>query len=109
MDSTTNSSKKRYTFFSNFIPTKNLSIFRNKSSTTDNLIHHMPQQPKFYNSQININTEQTSIPICISRGWLKRRSQRPMSLDLDLVRDFLINKDRHLIDSRQKRFGMTIK
>lgn len=83
-----NSSKKRHSFLSQFLSTKNLSIFRTKSSAND-----IYKNSKQYQSQVDINSEQTQIPICISRGWLKKHSQRPMSLDLELVKDLLINNN----------------
>ena len=100
IDSNRNSSKKRNTFFSHFLSTKNLSLFRNKPSiTTDNTIN-ISKECKHYQSQININTDQTSVPICISRGWLKKRLQRPVSLDLDLVRSFITNNNGQLIEQQ---------
>ena len=82
----TNSSKKRYTFFSNFLSSKNLSIFRNKTSS------NATKEPQHYKSQLNLNTQQqqqtTPVPMCIGRGWLKKRLKRPISLDLDLVKTF---------------------
>ena len=80
-----NASKKRHSFFSNFLSSKNLSIFRNKTSTS-----HAGKESPHYKSQINLNTQQqaTPVPMCISRGWLKKRLKRPISLDLDLVRTF---------------------
>ena len=80
-----NSSKKRHSFFSNFLSSTNLSIFRNKTSTT-----HVAKELPHYKSQINLNTQQqtTPVPMCISRGWLKKRLKRPISLDLDLVKTF---------------------
>jgi hypothetical protein len=101
----TNLSKRRNSLFSHFLAAKNLSIFRDRSPTTDHTMYRMSKEPRYYNSQININTEPVSIPICISRGWLKRRSQRPFSLDLDRVKDILINNDGYLINPRPKRIG----
>jgi hypothetical protein len=98
-NSNINLSKKRHSFFSYFLSTKNLSIFRNKSSTTNDL----SKNSKHYQSQINIHSEQTQIPVCISRGWLKKRSQRPISLDLDLVKDFLVNNEGHSIEQQPFR------
>jgi len=107
-DSTAMSSKKRNIFFGHLLATKNLSIFRSRSPIMDNPIE-ISKDSKLYKSQLNINCEQKSIPICISRGWLKKRSQRPISLDLDLVKDLLINNDGHLIElqQRQKQIGIT--
>jgi hypothetical protein len=78
--SNTNLAKKRHSFLSHFLSTKNLSIFRSKSPT-----NNLSNDAKHYQSHIDIPSEQTSIPLCISRGWLKRHSQRPISLDLDLI------------------------
>jgi len=85
----TNSSKKRNTFFSHFLSSKNLSIFRNKTSTSHNTIN-ASKESQHYKSQINLNTQQqqTPVPMCIGRGWLKKRLKRPISLDLDLVKTF---------------------
>ena len=80
--SNTNLAKKRHSFLSHFLSTKNLSIFRTKSPTIDN---------KLYQSQNDIHFDQTSAPVCISRGWLKRHAQRPISFDLDLIKDSIIN------------------
>ena len=89
--SNTNSSKRRQTFFSQFLSPKNLSIFRNKTSTGTNTLNTCKQSPQ-YKSQANLPTvgqqQPTPIPMCISRGWLKKRSKRPISLDLDLVKTF---------------------
>ena len=91
--STTNSSKRRQTFFSQFLSSKNLSIFRNKTSTGTNTLNTCKQSPQ-YKSQVNLQTaaaqpqQATPIPMCISRGWLKKRSKRPISLDLELVKTF---------------------
>jgi len=82
-----NPSKKRNTFFSHFLSPKNLSIFRNKTSTTNSTIN-ASKKPQHYKSQININTQETPVPMCISRGWLKKRLNRPVSLDLDLAQTF---------------------
>ena len=89
----TNLSKKRNTFLSHFLPSKNLSIFRNKTSTNANT-NDLSKDKPIYKSQININTQpqpqqQTPIPMCIGRGWLKKRLKRPISLDLDLVKTFV--------------------
>jgi hypothetical protein len=81
--------KKRHSFFSHYFSTKNLSIFRNKSS-------------KHYQSQIDINSQQTQIPICISRAWSKRHLQRPSSFDLDHFKNFLINNNEHFIEQQPK-------
>jgi hypothetical protein len=96
-NSNTNLSKKRHSFFGYFFSTKNLSIFRNKSSTNDS--------SKKYQSTTDINSEQTSIPVCISRGWLKKQTQRPSSLDLDLVKDLLINNDGQQLQLSQENLG----
>jgi hypothetical protein len=101
-DSNTSSSKKRHTFFSNFLSTKHLSVFRTKPSATDNTIN-ISKERKHYRSQININTEQTPIPICIGRGWLKKRVHRPISLDLDLVKNFVTNNDGQPIEQQQQQ------
>ncbi|CAF0899264.1 unnamed protein product [Adineta steineri] len=81
----TNGPKKRHTFLSHFLSTRNLSIFRNKPSTTVNNTLPISKESPHYKSQININTQQTPVPMCIGRGWLKKRLKRPVSLDLDLV------------------------
>ncbi len=95
-DSNTNLAKKRNSFLSHILSTKNLSIFRNKSSIND-----ISKNSKLYQSHHDINSEQRQIPICISRGWLKKRSsQRPISLDLDIVKDFLINNNEHFIEQQ---------
>lgn len=87
----TSLSKKRHTFLSHFLPSKNLSIFRNKPSTNTN-IGDISKDVPLYKSQITINTQlqqqQTPIPMCIGRSWLKKRLKRPISLDLDLVKNF---------------------
>jgi len=89
--------KKRHSFFSHYFSTKNLSIFRNKSSIND-----ISKNSKLYQSHHDINSEQRQTPICISRGWLKKRSsQRPISLDLDIIKDFLINNNEHFIEQQQ--------
>jgi len=106
-NSNTNLAKKRNSFFSHFLSTKNLSIFRNKSLRND-----ISKNTKLYQSHLDINSEQTQIPVCISRGWLKKRSQRPISLDLDIVKDFLINNNENFIEQQpptyQKQFGTII-
>ena len=90
-----NSSKKRQTFFSHLLPGKTLSIFRTKTSSPDrpvidNSISTAPaKQPSHHKSQINISTRQTSVPMCMGRGWLKKRSKRPISLDLDLAKSLV--------------------
>ena len=86
----TNSSKKRHTFFSNFLSSKNLSIFRNKTSTNNHHTINASKESQHYKSQFNLNTqpETTPVPMCIGRGWLKKRLKRPISLDLDLVKTF---------------------
>ncbi|CAF5218426.1 unnamed protein product [Rotaria magnacalcarata] len=83
---TTNPSKKRNTFFSNFLSSKSLSIFRNKTSTTSNNAKTTSKESQHYKSQINVNSQQTPVPMCIGRGWLKKHVKRPISLDLDLVK-----------------------
>ena len=90
--SNTNPSKRRHAFFSHFLPSKNLSIFRNKTSTGTNTLNTCKQSPQ-YKSQISLQipsqqSQQTPAPMCISRGWLKKRLKRPISLDLDLVKTF---------------------
>jgi hypothetical protein len=102
-----NPSKKRNTFFSHFLPSKNLSIFRNKTSTTTHNTINACKQSQHYKSQININTQQqTSAPMCIGRGWLKKRLKRPISLDLDLVKTFTqqssINNNEELVEEHQQ-------
>lgn len=106
-NSNRNSSKKRHSFFSQFLSTKNLSIFRHKSSTNDTF-----KDSKQYQSEIDITSDQTQVPICISRGWVKKHSQRPISLDLELVKDLLISNhnNEHFIEqtspiSYKKHFG----
>jgi hypothetical protein len=66
-----------------------LSIFRNKTSTHNHTIN-ASKESQHYKSQFNLNTqaETTPVPMCIGRGWLKKRLKRPISLDLDLVRNF---------------------
>jgi len=109
----TNPSKKRNTFFSQFLSSKNLSIFRNKTSTTttttapttnDNSIN-ISKESQHYKSQININTQQTPVPMCIGRSWLKKRTKRPVSLDLDLAKTFTqqlpINNNGQLVEEHQ--------
>jgi hypothetical protein len=108
----TNPSKKRNTFFSQFLSSKNLSIFRNKTSTTtttttpptDNSINIL-KESQHYKSQININTQQTPVPMCIGRSWLKKRTKRPVSLDLDLAKTFTqqlpINNNGQLVEEHQ--------
>ena len=87
-----NSSKKRQAFFSHLLPSKSLSIFRNKTSPPDqpiidNSISTAPaKQPSHHKSQINISNRQAAGPMCMGRGWLKKRSKRPISLDLDLAK-----------------------
>ncbi|CAF1653209.1 unnamed protein product [Adineta ricciae] len=83
----TNGPKKRNAFLSHFLSTRNLSIFRNKTSTTTSN-HTLPitKESQHYKSQLNINTQSTPVPMCIGRGWLKKRMKRPVSLDLDLVK-----------------------
>lgn len=111
----TNPSKKRNTFFSQFLSSKNLSIFRNKTSsssiTTTPTPNNLSKESQHYKSQININTQQTPIPMCISRGWLKKRLKRPVSLDLDLVKTFTqqqqqqqssINNNGQLVEEHQQ-------
>lgn len=79
-------SKKRNAFLSHFLSTRNLSIFRNKTSTTSN--HTLPsaKDSQHYKSQVNITSQATPVPMCIGRGWLKKRLKRPVSLDLELVK-----------------------
>ncbi|UJR23292.1 hypothetical protein I4U23_026308 [Adineta vaga] len=81
-----NGPKKRNAFLSHFLSTRNLSIFRNKTATTTNNTLPISKESQHYKSQLNINTQQTPIPMCIGRGWLKKRMKRPVSLDLDLVK-----------------------
>ena len=86
----TNPSKKRNTFFSHFLSSKNLSIFRTKTPTSNNNTINASKESQHHKSQININTQQqqTPVPMCIGRAWLKKRIKRPISLDLDLVKTF---------------------
>lgn len=78
------SSKKRHSFLSSILSTKNLPMFRQKNSST----HDEPKPlSKKFQSQLNVNKDSTSVPPCISRGWLKRRPQRPLSFDFDLVQN----------------------
>ncbi len=104
----TNPSKKRNTFFSQFLSSKSLSIFRNKTSTTTattNNSINVSKESQHYKSQININTQQTPVPMCIGRSWLKKRTKRPVSLDLDLVKTFVqqssINNNGNLVEEHQ--------
>jgi hypothetical protein len=104
----TNPSKKRTTFFSHFLSPKSLSIFRNKpppTTTTTNNIKNVSKESQRYQSQININTQQTPAPMCIGRGWLKKRLQRPVSLDLDLVKTLTeqssTNNNGQLVEEQQ--------
>ena len=96
-NTSTNSSKKRHSFFSHFLSTKNLSIFRNNKSSTNEIF----KDTKHYQSQMDIHSEQNRVPLCIRRGWLRKQSQRPISLDLDLVKDILINNHEHVIEQQQ--------
>jgi hypothetical protein len=103
----TNGSKKRNTFFSHFLSSRNLSIFRNKTptTTTKNTIT-LSKNSHHYTSQFNINTQPTPVPMCIGRGWLKKRSKRPVSLDLDLVKTLSqqssINNTEQLVEEQQQ-------
>jgi hypothetical protein len=107
--SNTNGSKKRNTFFSHFLSSRNLSIFRNKTpttTTTTNKTIPFSKDSQHYKSQITINTQQTPVPMCIGRGWLKKRSKRPLSLDLDLVKTLVqqssINNNEQLVEEQQQ-------
>ncbi|CAF4193233.1 unnamed protein product [Rotaria socialis] len=82
----TNPSKKRNTFFSNFLSSKSLSIFRNKTSAASNNAKTTSKESQHYKSQINVNSQETPVPMCIGRGWLRKHVKRPISLDLDLVK-----------------------
>ena len=86
------SSKKRHSFFGHFLSTKNFGLFRPKPSASAAVDQSNPLS-KQYRSQIDVNAEQTPIPACIGRGWLKKRAARPLSFDLDLVKDLLIQQD----------------
>jgi hypothetical protein len=104
--SNSNPSKKRNTLLSHFLSSKNLSIFRNKPSTTAHT-NKSTKDSQHYKSHININTQQqTPIPMCIGRGWLKNRLKRPVSLDMDLVKTFVhqpsINSDGKLVEEQQQ-------
>jgi hypothetical protein len=102
----TNPSKKRNTFFSQLLSSKNLSIFRNKTSTAAPNSINVSKEAQQYKSQINLNTQQTPVPMCIGRGWLKKRLKRPISLDLDLVKTFSqqssINNDGQLVEEHRQ-------
>ncbi|CAF3425422.1 unnamed protein product [Rotaria sp. Silwood1] len=103
---TTNPSKKRNSFFSNFLSSKNLSIFRNKTSTTTNNTKNVSKESQHYKSQVNVNTQQTPVHMCIGRGWLKKQIKRPISLDLDLVKTIVqqspINNNEQLLEEHQQ-------
>jgi hypothetical protein len=86
------SSKKRHSFFGHFLSTKNLGLFRNKPSTSTTVDQPNPLS-KQYQSQIDVNAEHTPVPACIGRGWLKKRAARPLSFDMDLVKDLLVQQD----------------
>jgi hypothetical protein len=83
-----------------------LSIFRNKTSTTAANTIKNSKESQHYKSQININTQQTPVPMCIGRGWLKKRLKRPISLDLDLVKTLTqqssTNNDGQLVEEHQQ-------
>ena len=106
---TTNPSKKRNTFFSNFLSGKHLSVFRNKTATTTSNTKNASKEPQHYKSQMNVNTQQTPVPMCIGRGWLKKQLKRPTSLDLDFVKTFAqqssINNNGQLFKERQQRLN----
>lgn len=103
---TTNPSKKRNTFFSHFLSSKNLSIFRTKTPTTSNNTKNASKESQHYKSQLNVNTQQTPVPMCIGRGWLKKHIKRPISLDLDMVNNVVqqspINHNEQLFQEHQQ-------
>ena len=99
------SSTKRNRIFGQFLSTKNLSIFRHKSAEKTT---HAFDEPKKYRSQINITSDKAPMPVCIGRGWLKKRLPRPISLDFDLIKDILINSDEHNQHGSQKRIGTIV-
>ncbi|CAF1138384.1 unnamed protein product [Adineta ricciae] len=73
----TSSSKKRHVSFNHFLASKNLSIFRCKSPNIDNP-----------NPVVS-----SSLPVCLENGWLKEHLPQPLSLDLQLFKDILIDND----------------
>ena len=48
------------------------------------------------------------MPVCIGRGWLRKRLPRPISLDFDLIKDILINNDDFNQHGSQKTIGTTV-
>lgn len=70
------SAKKRSTFLNN------LSIFRPKSSSNN----ESSTNPLKTKSQIQLNNSPTNGTMCIGRLWMKKRTKRPVSLDLDLAK-----------------------
>lgn len=75
-----NLTKKRYAFLDNFLSTKNLTIFGSKSSSKS----HLSKYDQLSQSHHDILSEEKIAPVCLSRSWLKRHSQRPNSLNFDL-------------------------
>lgn len=103
---TTNPPKKRNTFFNYILSSKNLSIFRHKTSTPTDNTKNPAKESQHYKSQTNVNTQVTPVPMCIGRSWLKKQQKRPVSLDLDLVNNFIqeptIKNNEQLLEERQQ-------
>lgn len=95
----TNFTKKRYAFLDHFLSTKNLTIFGSKSSSAALLSKH----DQLSQSHHDILSEEKIAPVCLSRSWLKKHSQRPNSLNFDL---FNHGNDITQHQSTQTYFGM---
>jgi len=89
-----NASKKRNSFFNH------LSIFRQKS-----FLNNLHKDAQLYQSQSDVRTESVPFPINRSRRCLNNFSQRPISLDLDLVKNLHEQKQQQQRQIR-KSFGM---
>lgn len=97
MASTNNQSnltKKRNAFFNH------LSIFRQTCS-----LNNVRKDSQQYRSQFDVHAEQIFFPISRNYRSMKKPSARPISLDLDFVKD-LLNQQQE--SSITKAFGMTV-
>ncbi|CAF0766700.1 unnamed protein product [Rotaria sordida] len=87
------------------LPT-NVHHYKEQIHSQPLLFHFTCKESQHYKSQINVNTQQTPVPMCIGRGWLKKQVKRPISLDLDLVKTIVqqpsINNHEQLLEEQQQ-------
>ncbi|UJR25621.1 hypothetical protein I4U23_006973 [Adineta vaga] len=91
----TSSLKKRHISFNHFLATKNLSIFRCKSPNIDNP-NSISNISELYQSPTHLTKEQISL----HKDWFQDYLSQPISLDLQLFKDLLIENEEYLIQEQ---------